>query len=184
MMWYGVQGKKPASHMPGGYDPKTADVLKTHAIPQRLNISPRDAVDCRAIFMFGDPVLSVISTRRSRWDKKHFANCGCFRLPSECDIYRQDVLHYGLMFNAWMKPQQFPLLALRFETAYRYVDLIRQFTGATAVALPAFRERNTKRDHVSASELDAINFTYQGLIERVREAPDIAVWSPPLQLAQ
>lgn len=178
MMWYASQGMKPTSHMPRNYNPSTALVLKTHATPSKLGLPLRQLPQMRAIFMFGDPIMSVISTRLRRWDNKHFWNCGCTLSPREADIYGKDILGYERMFDGWMKPQPFPLLTLRYETVHDNLAIIRKFLDHPSFHLPLRHERKTKLTDIRPDQLQSAAQTYASLARKIKQAQDAVVWSP------
>lgn len=169
MVWYAVQGMTARSRMPKSYSSATHDILKTHR-------SPPASYHGKAIFLFGDPVLAVISTRRSRWDHKHFRNCGCHRDPANTNIYTHDWLGYEALFDSWMRRQDFDTIAVRYESIHTHAAVIEEFLDV-GLFLPTRARRRTKHDDVPPRVLDRIMITYAGLIAKVERAPDVSIWS-------
>ena len=126
----------------GGKDFKAVagNVYKTHGLaPPEYFYNPRhDTINellmeggWKAIFMFGDPVASVISTINNIFDRNHFNNCGVVADPKDIDITKEDKLNYERMFDSWMKPHPYPVIALRYETLPHHKREIEEFTGVT-----------------------------------------------------
>ena len=172
MMWYASQGLEAHSRMPRNYALGDTPVLKTHQRPSHLKI----ASEARAIFMYGDPLLAVISTRIHRWDSRHFWNCGCSADPATSDIYSSDILGYEAMFDEWvlLRPQKCRTLLLRYETMHDHVATISEFLGREIV-LPPRRERSTSLELISDDELRHAEITYARLIGKVSASPNVAV---------
>lgn len=162
---------------PGGTTPKdySGAIIKTHTHkPETLkNVE-------RAIFLFGDPVASVISTRKHRWHSSHFANCGSPNSdPSTSDIYRADFLNYSNMFFNWNRRQEFDLIVVRYEALHRNLDQICSFFGCD-IDFPPYKPRSTStKDDVNETDLAAIQRTYGKLIEAITAAPDLMIFRAP-----
>jgi len=131
---------------------------------------PSERID-RAVFLFGDVVKSIISTRLNRWDKKHFRNCNCAKPLDEVDIFKRDDLNYEYIFDYWTGGLDVPVLAIRYETMWENIDSISSFVGREII-LPPKRERTTNLDMVTKRELSDILHTYSTLIRQVEEMPD------------
>lgn len=170
MLYRALAGLPPGSTSP---KPQTGPVRKTHSF------RPQDFAGVRAaVFIFGDPVAAVISTRAHRWNKEHFRNCGAeHRDPETTDIFREDALHYERLFNAWMRPQNFALACVRYEALHKNVDHLASFLGMP-VNLPPWRSRRDSSSVLGSGDLEAIQKTYARFIRRVARAPDIAFWTP------
>jgi hypothetical protein len=159
----------------GGTTPKDyeGEIKKTHSFrPAQF----RDAD--KAIFMFGDPVASVVSTYKNRMTPGHFKNCGAGDIdPAEADIFSEDVLNYEKMFTSWMRRQPFDLIAVRYESLYDNLKMISAFFDDRHLYVkPRSARRTNPEADVTAEELARIRKTYSSLIERVERAPDIAVF--------
>ena len=131
----------------------------------------------RAVFLFGDPVASVISTRKRRWTKQHFENCGVPEVnPETADIYGADILGYERIFDAWTRRQSFDLLCLRYEMLYQNLEILSQFFGRH-VFIPPYRPRRTDCNlGTSEHNLLKIQKNYSRLIEKIKHAPDAMVF--------
>ncbi len=152
------------------FDDMQNRIVKTHdsnadAVKNRREID-------KAIFMYGDPVLAVISTKMNRYNKTHFRNCGCLLDPKAVNIYEYDVLNYEKMFDAWTKvSKSCPTLCLRYETLHENNHVIEDFIQQK-VKLPKRKERNTREDMVSSVDLRLIKKTYHGLIVKIEQVSD------------
>jgi len=170
MMFRALAGLKAGATTPQDYK---GPIRKTHSF------RPRSFKKCtKAIFLFGDPVASVVSTREKRYMSRHFENCGAGdRDPETTDIYREDALNYTKMFNAWTRRQPFDLLLARYETLYENLPVIEGFFGRQ-LNVPPHRPRKTDPgETVSPDDLKAIRKTYEKLIKRIESAPDITIFS-------
>lgn len=170
MLYRALAGLPPGSTTP---QPQTGPVRKTHSF------RPHEFTGVRAaVFIFGDPVAAVISTRAHRWDKGHFRNCGARnRDPETTDIFREDALHYERMFTAWMRPQPFALACVRYETLHENAERLAAFLDMP-LDLPPRRQRRDSSSVLGPGDLEAIHETYARLIRCVARAPDIAFWAP------
>lgn len=161
-----LAGMEPWSTFPRG---GSNGIYKTHLPPSRV---PGE-ID-RAVFMFADVADSVISTRLRRWDRKHFRNCGHDDLPATADIYEQDALGYEDIFDAWYRPQAFPLICARYEAVgIGVLEVIADFLGRR-VEWPEWNRR-PHYHHPKRSEIEA---AYAGLVSKVRDAPDLKMFQP------
>jgi hypothetical protein len=129
----------------------------------------------KCIFVFGDPVLSVISTRLKRWDHVHAANCGCYQPLAEIDIFISDCFHYQMMFESWMQPHPFPVLCVRYESIFKVRGEIEQFLGRKIAWNPWKFHRSTNVNQIPQRNLSDIQTTYSTLTRIIKEAPDIVV---------
>lgn len=129
----------------------------------------------RAIFVFGDPFAAVISTIRTRFDPVHAANCGCLTPLDKVDLLEGDFFNYEKMFDSWMThTHRYPVIAVRYETMYRYHHLIDAFVGYRVPWNP-WLARNTKIGDVEARIYSKLLRVYHGLRKKVQEAPDFQI---------
>jgi hypothetical protein len=127
------------------------------------------------IFVFGDPVAAVISTRMRRFDQVHARNCGCFRQLNEIDIYKEDCFHYELMFDSWTQQEHdYPVLCVRYESLPQHYSAIEEFLGRR-VQWNEWKRRNTREFMVNDNQLKQIKITYWKLIAKVNEYPDLTI---------
>jgi len=173
---------EPGSTVPKGEHYRRLPFIKAHSLaPPETFGDPRAselAAHCgrggRCIFLFGDPVESVISTRMRRWTADHAMNCGFFEPLDSADIYCRDCFNYERMFDSWMKTHRFPVLALRYETVGRHLATIESFLGRAVRWNPLKTRRRSNRRRVSRRDLRTIEETYATLIDKVNTAPDIS----------
>jgi len=158
----------------GGATPKDyqGDVTKTHSFrPHRF------AEASKAIFMFGDPIASIISTKKNRMTPGHFRNCGAGDLdPATTDIFSQDVLNYEKMFDNWMRRQSFDLICVRYEALYENAHVVASFFDDRYLYLKPKQPRTTATQDVSRRELETIRATYGNLARKVEAAPDVTIY--------
>jgi hypothetical protein len=170
MVFRALAGLPPGSTTPKDY---AGPHIKTHTFePQSLC----GEVDV-AVFLFGDVVESVVSTRHKRYDARHFRNCGAGHLsPETTDIYEGDHLNYERMFDAWMRPNGIPHACVRYEDVHNLAPVIARLIGHE-FSLPARVERKTTSRAVTAQDRERIERAYSGLIEKVRLAPALSYYS-------
>ncbi|MEO1027148.1 MAG: hypothetical protein AAFX07_16540, partial [Pseudomonadota bacterium] len=147
----------------------TATSCKTHSpSPQRF------AGVRRAIFLFGDPVAAVLSTRANIYTSVQFSECEAGHLdPNATDILGNDAMNFERIFDRWMRRQTFDLICVRYETLWENIGIIDAFFGRH-LFLPPKRDRTTKIEY-SDPTTRRIQETYSNLIHKVAEAPDIAI---------
>lgn len=143
--------------------------LKTHSLaPEKL------PPDVRPVFLFGDPVAAVLSTRKKIWDRFHWRNCG-WTGAAEPDMVTADDLGYERIYDSWTRPNSYPVLAVRYEAMWDYVDQIAEFCGV-AFGLPERKARATRV--TEREEVVAIRRTHRGLIGKVERAQDCELLKP------
>jgi tetratricopeptide (TPR) repeat protein len=167
MIFRALAGFYPGDTTPRNY---SGSVKKTHGLaPKQL---PKGY---KVIFVFGNIINSVISTKKSRYDQVHFINCGCSQNPENTDIYLEDSLNYEAMFDSWNKNNGYPVICVRYETIYENLKPISRFLGIT-LSLPPQKKRTTKYSDCNEEELQKIKKTYKNLIDKVNNAPDVAIY--------
>lgn len=168
MLYRALAGLPPGKTTP---QPQTGPVWKTHSFRPETFTTARAAV-----FIYGDPVAAVISTRARRYGQPHFENCGAGdRSPETTDIYREDALNYERMFDAWMQPQRFAMACVRYERLHENAAELGAFLGVS-LKLPEKRPRADHVEMVTPEDHAAILRTYAGLIDKVARAPDLGLW--------
>lgn len=168
MLYRALMGLPPGSTTPS---PQVGPILKTHSF------RPREFVGMRAaVFIFGDPIDAIVSTRMRRWVKGHFVNCGAGDLDLEAvDIFREDILNYEAMFDAWMRRQSFDTVCVRYERLHENADIIAGFLNQPLV-LPPHKHRADYSTQICAEDLAAARITYKKLIRKIERAPDVSIW--------
>ena len=163
--------------LPGGPSWKTRkDVLKIHEpLNEEMAKDLHSRGYTKAMFIFGDVVKSVVSTKLRRFDEGHFRNCGCHKPIEEVDIYNRDDLNYAKIFDTWLRPGNgLTVLAVRSESLYEHNLEICNFVGR-AFEFPEWGKRKTNLRHVSNGDLGAIKETYRKLIKKADARPDFEV---------
>lgn len=137
--------------------------IKTHSLaPVSL---PDDVIP---IFLFGDPVDAIYSTVQKRWDSYHFGNCGYFsRL--EPNMVTDDELGYEAIFDSWMTPKSYPVLAIRCEEMNKNESAICEYLGIN-VSIPQWKNRNLSDSQDVLYQKIAV--THKAFRQKVENAPD------------
>jgi len=126
----------------------------------------------KVVFVFGDPVLAVVSTRNRRFDVVHAKNCGYTGKLRDARIFDKDCFNYERMFDSWMRGDlKAPMLAVRYETLPENLTMLDDFLDRKVRWLPWIL-RETKETMVSEEVLLRIRGTYASLISKVEEAPN------------
>jgi hypothetical protein len=127
----------------------------------------------KCIFVFGNPVLAVLSTRMHRWDKVHSKNCGFHGDIDSIDIVVRDWFNYEKMFDTWMM-SQLNVLRVRYEALWAMRSEIEVFLGRK-IHWNEWKRRSTNADHFPRSIVQAVAFTYDRLMTKTRNAPDLVM---------
>lgn len=163
----------------------TSNIAKAHSAcpPMYLGDPFQDFVEKfmqtngKIIFMFGDPVQSIISTILKRNEPNHFKNCGCFKSPKEVDLTTYDHLNYEHMFVSWMESDYKNLVKVRYEALFNSKLLVQSaiedFMGREVNWLP-LKPRNVDKNIklVGKEAVERIQNTYSRLIELIKTASD------------
>lgn len=151
---------------------------KTHLFPDVKFSIEGKKVDpfYKVIFLFGDPILSVISTLRDcnqskEWMSLHAKHCGCLKSLHEIDIINRDDFNYERMFIEWTTTDKFSVLCLRYESLYSNINLLESFL-AREIRLPPWRKRVTTYNDVSPETLERVKSTYGNLAKIIENYPD------------
>lgn len=166
MVFRALAGYPPGTTHPRDYK---GNLIKAHMLPNKVKKG------YKAIFLFGDIINAIISTKLKRYNITHFKHCGCNKDPSEVDIFEEDCLNYEKIFEDWFKYNGFPIICVRYETLIKYIKIIENFLGMR-LNLPSWKDRETTYEAVSKEELEKIKKTYKDLIRKADNAPDIAIY--------
>jgi hypothetical protein len=139
LLWRAIAGLPPGDTTPPDY---AGPVKKTHSLAP--NTLPDDY---KAVFLFGDIIASVISTRLNRYSEFHFQICGSNRSPETTDIFIEDALNYEAMFDSWHRSNSYGVMCIRYETLFANRKIIEAFvenhllliTGSKYVTFPGTR---------------------------------------------
>jgi hypothetical protein len=168
LMFRALAGLPPGSTTPAS---DLNGVVKTHSFEPR-NF---EGAAC-ALFLFGNPILSVISTKRKRYDQNHFRNCGAGDLdPETTDIFVGDHLNYERMWDAWTSRQGFPVIAIRYERLHDSIRYVENMLSRS-IPLPPLKPREADISQVRPEELDLIRKTYATLQAKIDKAPDVSIF--------
>jgi hypothetical protein len=144
-----------------------------------------------AIFLFGDITDVILSIRRSHerlgneWIDLHNKNLNG-DYENRYNYLKKDTFQLERMFDEWMRPQNFPLLTLKYEDMWENEDIISRFLGCPHFELPEFNQTSNK--HGSGKEsrffrraankelVSDINKNYSSLIKKVNNFPSAKIW--------
>jgi hypothetical protein len=169
MLFRTIAGLGKGSTMPADYE---GPHLKTHSFDPERFAGTADM----AIFLFGDVMSSVASTRQRRYTQSHFDNCGAGHLsPDDTDIYDADHLNYEKMFDAWMQRTTLPHVAVRYERLHALAPALTKLLGCP-LPLIERRRRRTRHEAIDPADRRRIRKAYRSLIEKVAQAPDLSCW--------
>ena len=68
----------------------------------------------KIIFVYGDVIDSVISTKLNRNEPNHYKNCGYIGDLTNKDIFKEDFANYELIFDSWINCKK-NRLCIRYE---------------------------------------------------------------------
>lgn len=139
-------------------------IYKTHRPADHFEFTDYD----KKLFLFGDPVLSVMSTKLHRYEANHFKNCGA-EWPPENDIYAQDILQYERIFDTWTQEKN--TLCVKYQAIHDYSLQIEGHLRR-GILWPPWQERTTTYHDVLHTDLITIQQTYKSLIEKYEHAEE------------
>jgi len=170
MLFRAIAGLEEGSTTPKDY---SGPHLKSHTF---LPDSFTGRVDV-AVFLFGDVLSSIVSTRNHRYTQEHFENCGAGHLsPEDVDIYEADHLNFEKMFDAWMCQTAIPHVCVRYGRLHALAPAISALIGVP-LSLPKRRRRRTLHKDVAPGDRNRIRQAYNSLIHKVSDAPDLSWWT-------
>lgn len=183
-----IAGLPPGNTTPKGAAYKSLPWLKSHSLAPPEDFGDQHAADLKkhtdaggkVIFVFGEPMPAVISTRLKRWDWMHAWNCGFdpdkFKAKAP-DIYSKDCFNYERMFDTWMRPHDYPVLAVKYETMSEHFQEIEEFLGRKVDWNEWLqRDRTINCQRVTRVQRTLIAKTYASLTKKWEEAPEIWNW--------
>jgi hypothetical protein len=169
MVFRAIAGLGKGSTMPQDY---AGPHCKTHSFEPDAFAGKVDV----AIFLFGDVLSSVASTRLRRYTQAHFDNCGAGHLsPESVDIFDADHLNYERMFDAWMQRTAVPHVCVRYERLHALAPVVSRMIAAP-LPLVEHRRRRTRHDVIDPKDRRRIRRSYASLIGKVTAAPDLSCW--------
>jgi len=180
-----LAGLPQGSSSPKGAALERLPIMKAHSLappdgfgdPWEPRVRKHVESGGKTIFMFGDPVLAVASTIRTRMDHVHAANCGCFRAITLVDLRLRDEFHYEKMFDTWTSNRTGgDVLCLRYEALDKIqkMGIVEAFLGRKVKWLP-LRKRATSYDSIRKQLRELLESTYHSLIQKVNAYPDVTV---------
>jgi len=145
---------------------------KTHAFPPES--LPENV---KVIYMFGNPYDIVVSAHKkmNHWGSTHHFHLESDKYtPNDC-VFKEDTMMLYEHFDAWLRPQSFPLITIRYETLFKEEtrQTISRFLGFN-FKLPAFKERQANwSSHPRKEEFSEI---YSDLALKIDAADDVRIW--------
>lgn len=115
------------------------------------------------IFLVGDVIESVISTKFKRFDSNHFKNCGYS--GNSKNIFKEDFLGYENIFDSWYNAK------IRNKIILKYEDF--NFTSLQEFMPYDFKFNNFKireksnSSKITKEQLNSLKLTYKSLINKV-----------------
>lgn len=156
-------------------------VYKTHDYPP-----PYLPKNVKVIFIFANPIDIVLSAKTlDKIPVKGLNNDNFTHLDLHIRnlrgnfeeknlLFQKDVLKLSDNFNAWHKKHSFPLMTLRYETMWNYIDLVRWFTGFKNFNLPPHKKRRDLTLDYDQEILSKIKKVYKNLTEQIESSSDVA----------
>jgi len=180
-----LAGLKHAGGSPKGANLAKLPIMKCHSLappetfgdPWSSQISEHCLKGRKVIWLFGDPIASVVSTMKKRFDHVHAKNCGCFKPLGMVDLIDRDDFNYEWMFDSWTSIRHdFPVLCVRYETLWKNRFVIEWFLGRKV----KWNEWSPRSNRWTTEELPnflskALNKTYSSLVEKVQMHPDVTL---------
>lgn len=150
---------------------ETGKVYKTHDFPDHLEAPDH----LKVIYVFGDPldiVRSVLSCEEKRgiaWIEEHFLHLKA-AFEDYAHIFDKDVLRMGDQIDAWLRPQKFRLLTVKYDAIWEHEQGIADFLELP-IKLPVRQPRESSDVTISAEQMRKFEATYSEQIERIAKAP-------------
>jgi hypothetical protein len=178
-----LAGLPPGSGSPKGANLARLPIMKCHSLappegfgdPWEEQIFAHCFSGRKVIWLFGDPIASVVSTMKKRFDHVHAKNCGCYRPLNTVDLVEFDHFNYEKMFDSWaQKGHTYPVLCVRYETMWKNRFVIEWFLERK-VKWNEWKPRQWKTDDLPNFLLNALKKTYGSLIDKVETYPDVTL---------
>ena len=148
-------------------------IYKTHDYP-RIEDFPENI---KVIFMFGNVVDTIISLSK-RMNRYYDSLSQVYHTESMAHaaaLHNIDGLKLEELFDAWYRPQNFPMITIRYETLFseNTQELFSDFLGFKA-NFPPYKKRTTNQS--SYPYLDSVIPTYESLSRKIELAEDCKIW--------
>lgn len=137
--------------------------LKTHS-PAPNNLP----ADIRVIYIFGDPIKAIISTKNKRWNKDSWIKNNWFH-DQEPDIFNKDDLGLEKNFDSWITQHNYSVLAVRFESLWLNKNILSKYLGFN-FKLPKQQKRTTHPDLYLQNHLELV---YDSLSSKIKNIDDL-----------
>ena len=146
----------------------------------------------RLVYLFDDPILSLISIFRRNFQGRHWSNItgkdiayATTRKMGNLESYlNSDINAFPLQqhFHNWqVEPTQFPILFIRASTMWNYLDLVQSFLGLPDEAMASFPKKKKRESLYADLNPDLRNKLHQlygDLQEEVERQPDTYIRQP------
>lgn len=149
-----------------------------HSRPHNNHFWPQQIPETKkVVFIYADPISIYLSVRNQPlwWAQLHYENLrGDFSQFRNCSV---DSLGLERLFDAYMKPQRFSLLSVRYEKLWDNQDALSAFVGVK-ITLPTYRARKKRIDLVTEEEYFQLQKTYDSLVMKMAGYPSVINWKP------
>lgn len=147
-------------------------VYKTHDYPAVSTLE-----NAKIVFMFGNPYNTILSTHYhiNMFGVLHHRHLGSKMYKTNDDIFYNDTLDLGRLFDSWYKPQNFDFLSVRYESLYdkNTIENLSDYLGFNLKLFP-YKPRSTDWNiHPMKEELIK---TYGDLYDKIEKAEDVKLW--------
>jgi len=156
-------------------------IYKTHSpFPEPV----RNDIDIKMIYMFGNIMNTVLSFTKGKNGK---LGAGAVKnlhidLDKKDKKYNEiDLLNYTRHIKNWNKPQQYPIMILRYENLYSNLEHLLKFMEVPEnkwKKFPKFKERTTDWTKESKKVQDDLWNIYGESYMYANKLPDLAIWLP------
>jgi hypothetical protein len=158
---------------PDGFRGKGGFVYKTHTPYPPEHV----ATTTKILFMFGDPRDAVISIYNNLGYDQAYRNAHSPYRDEHERLFERDLMGLEANFENWYRHHSYSFASVRYEAFYnrRILKVLEEYLGMRLSFPPARRRRTNFRLH---PEIQKINSTYAGLLEKVSRAKDVQIWEP------
>ncbi len=174
---YGLKGSRFVSSLPEQRVYERGRVYKTHDFPWA-----EVADHVKMVFLFGNPMDSVISTHRkmNEWGRRHHANLHADEFVPNDVLFERDTLRLAEHFDAWYRPQRFRFASVRYEAMFD-AGVRTQLEDYLGIAVPWPDFKRRRADWTKHPRKDSLWALYGGLYQRIAQAEDLKIWEPVAQ---
>jgi len=154
-------------------DVEEYDLLEKNKVYATHDFAPKNIIEPqpKVLFLFGDIRNIVISTYNFK-GQQHFWHMGSSYSKKDL-LYTHDELKLEERFDSWNFPHSFPLMSVRYENIFKNKKEIEEFLN---IRIPWPEKIKRKTNWQLHKKGETINRTYQNLITKTVNLPDIKKW--------